>query len=379
MGFVPEIHGVCDKRFTAIRDAFVSNFEQDREIGAAVAVMKDGVLLVDLWAGWKDRAGTQPWERDTVVQVFSTSKILLSICMLILADRGQLDLDAPVSRYWPEFGQGGKDKVTVLEAITHRAGVPGFRPAAAYTDLHDWDATVARIAAMPHWFNGEPVLCYHPTTYGFLLGKILQCIDGRDIATFARAEVSGPIGADFQLAPIDEATFRRAAELNFLPPEPAHEMPGPITAEIMDSIGPGNPMTPEHVRALNPASNCFANARSIAQICSVYAEGGTTAGRRILSEHWAREAGREQASGDDLFIGPIRYGMGLGIDNPDFPTPMPNAFHWGGYGGSWGLMDPDTRVSFGYAQNNLDYGGGNISPRIKDFHQALTEILPGLP
>ena len=373
-----ELQGFCHERFQPIRDALVSNFENRLEIGASVSVIWRGETVVDLWGGSADRARTRPWEQDTIVQVFSISKIMLVLCMMMLVDRDQLDLDAPVARYWPEFGQGNKDRVTVRQALTHQAGVPGFKPPVAFEDLHDWDAITAMIAAMPHWFGGETTLCYHPTTFGYILGEVLRRIDGRDIATFAREEVTTRIGADFQLGPINPADIARVAEPKFLPPGADYQEPGALTTSIMDSIGPGDWMSRERMAALIPASNCYANARSIAQVCSVFAGEGTASGQRLLSPEWAREAGREQVAGEDLVIGPIRYGMGLGIDNPAFPAPGPNAFHWGGYGGSWGVMDPDSQVAFGYAPNNLDFGGGNISPRLLGFHQALTDLLPGL-
>ena len=373
-----ELHGVCHERFLPIREALVSNFENGREIGASVAVIWRGELVVDLWGGSADRARTRPWERDTIVQVFSISKIMLALCMMMLVDRGQLELDAPVARYWPEFGQGNKDRVTVHQALTHQAGVPGFRPPVTFEDLHDWEAITAQIAAMPHWFGGETTLCYHPVTFGFILGEILRRIDGRDIATFAREEVTSRIGADFQLGPINPADVVRVAEPNFLPPGPDHEYPGPFTDSILGSVGLGDWMSPGRLSALIPASNCYANGRSIARVCSVFAGEGAVNGLRLLAPEMALEAGREQVAGDDQFLGPIRYGMGLGIDNPGMRTPTLTCFHWGGYGGSWGMMDPATQVAFGYAQNVLDFGGGTITPRLAGFHQALTDILPGL-
>jgi CubicO group peptidase (beta-lactamase class C family) len=374
-----EIHGVCHERFLPIRDALAANFANNLEIGASVTVIWRDETVVDLWAGWADRARTRPWKENTLVQVFSTSKIMLVLCMMILVDRGQLDLDAPVSRYWPEFGQGNKDRVTVRQALTHQAGVPGFNPPVSFHELHDWPAITAQIAAMPHWFGGVTTLCYHPVTYGFILGEILRRIDGRDIATFAREEVTNRIGADFQLGPLNPADIERVAEPNFMPPGPDYEMPGQFTESILNSAGgSGNWMSRERIAALIPASNCYANGRSIAQVCNVFAADGIVKGFRVLSHALARESGQEQVAGDDLFIGPIRYGMGLGINNPAFPTPTPATSHWGGYGGSWGLMDPDAQVAFGYAPNNLDFGGGNISPRLNGFHQALMHVLPEL-
>lgn len=373
-----EIHGVCDERFLPIRDALAANFANNLEIGASVALIWRGETVVDLWAGWTDRARSRPWEENTLAQVFSTSKIMLVLCMMMLVDRGELDLDAPVARYWPEFGQGDKDRVTVLQALTHQAGVPGFNPPVSFNDLHDWAYITAQIAASPHWFGGETTLCYHPVTYGYILGEILRRIDGRDIATFAREEVTNRIGADFQLGPINPDDIERVAEPNFLPPGPDFEMPTQFTDSILNSVGLGDWMSRERMAALIPASNCYANGRSIAQVCNVFAADGIVKGHRLLSHAWAREAGQEQVAGEDLFIGPIRYGMGLGIDNQAFPTPTPATSHWGGYGGSWGLMDPDAKVAFGYAPNNLDFGGGTISPRLDGFHQALMDILPSL-
>jgi CubicO group peptidase (beta-lactamase class C family) len=373
-----ELHGVCHERFQPIREALAANFENGREIGASVAVIWRGELVVDLWGGSADRAGTRPWEEDTIVQVFSISKIMLALCMMMLVDRGKLDLDAPVARYWPEFGQGNKNRVTVRQALTHQAGVPGFRPPVTFEDLHDWEAMTARIAAMPHWFGGETTLCYHPITYGYLLGEILRRVDGRDIATFAREEVTRRIGADFQLGPINPADIGRLAEPNFLPPAPDYEMPGPFMDTILNSVGLGDWMSPGRLSALIPASNCYANGRSIAGLCNVFASKGVVAGQRILSAEMVHEAGEEQAAGVDRCLGPIRYGMGLGIDNSGMPAPTPTCFHWGGYGGSWGIMDPVTEVAFGYAQNMLDYSGGSITPRLAGFQQALMDILPGL-
>jgi CubicO group peptidase (beta-lactamase class C family) len=137
-------------------------------------------------------------------------------------------------------------------------------------------------------------------------------------------------------------------------------------------------MSPGRLSALIPASNCYANGRSIAGLCNVFASKGVVAGQRILSAEMVHEAGEEQAAGVDRCLGPIRYGMGLGIDNPGMPAPTPTCFHWGGYGGSWGIMDPVTEVAFGYAQNMLDYSGGSITPRLAGFQQALMDILPGL-
>lgn len=371
-----ELHGFCDARFAAIKTAMQANFDEGLDHGASVAVMLRGEPVVELWGGWRDWGRTRPWERDTVVQVFSTSKVLLALCILMLVDRGQVDLDAPVSRYWPAFGQGGKEKVTVREAMTHRAGVPGFRPPVAFEDLHDWEGITARVAATPHWFGGETTICYHPVTWGLIMGTILQRVDGRDIDQFVREEVARRLGADYQLRLTAEADTARVADPVFLPPEPGG-LP-PIGEEILASVGHGPWMTPERFSALIPGSNAYTNGLGIAQVCAVLAGGGAVNGVRYVAEAVAQEACTTQAEGIDAVFGSIRLGLALGLDHAGYPAPTCSCAHWGGYGGSWALFDPVTQVGFGFTPNLLEGGSPRMAPRLVRFRQALAAILPTL-
>ena len=147
-----QIHGVCDQRFQPLKDAFQANFDTGLELGASLALTYQGKTVVDLWAGWADLERTRPWERDTLVRVCSTAKIAAILSLLMLIDRGLVELDAPVARYWPDFAQGGKGGVTIRDALTHQGGVPGFDPPVSRDLLLDWDAAAARLAAEPHWF-----------------------------------------------------------------------------------------------------------------------------------------------------------------------------------------------------------------------------------
>ncbi|MFE0515909.1 serine hydrolase domain-containing protein, partial [Streptomyces sp. NPDC058964] len=195
----PDVHGHCDARFTAVRQAFEENFRDRGELGAAVAVTVDGEPVVDLWGGWADAARTRPWERDTLVNVWSTTKGVTALCAHILADRGLLDLDAPVAAYWPEFAAAGKEKVLVRHLLSHRAGLAGLREPHSLEQLYDWELTTARLAATEPWW--EPGTCsgYHAFTYGHLVGEVVRRVSGLLPGAFLEREVTGPLGADFTI------------------------------------------------------------------------------------------------------------------------------------------------------------------------------------
>ena len=168
---VPEVHGHCDERFAAVRATFEENFRERGELGAAVTVTVDGVTVADLWGGWADAARTRAWERDTLVNVWSTSKGPTALCAHILADRGLLDLDAPVADYWPEFAAAGKEGVLVRHLLSHRAGLAGLREPHTLEQLYDWELTTARLAATEPWWEPGTRSGYHALTYGFLVGE----------------------------------------------------------------------------------------------------------------------------------------------------------------------------------------------------------------
>ena len=374
-----EINGFCEERFLPLEDAFRANFDAGLELGASVALTHRCKMVVDLWGGYADAGKTTPWKEDTITLVYSTTKIMATIAILMVVDRGQLELDAPIARYWPEFAQGGKDKVTVRDALTHQAGVPGFDPPVSFESLHDWEGTVARIAAMPHWFRGERRICYHPAIYGFLLGELVRRVDGRRMAQFFREEIAQKLDADFQIGLFSKDDIPRVAAHQFLKP------PAPLEgfrAKVMDSVAAGDWSCWERMSADIPAASGFGNGRSIAKVCSIIAMGGTVNGTRFLSRRMVDEAAREQAVGECPFMGPIRFGLGLAMHSDFFPAPSPTSIHWGGFGGSWALMDPKAGVSFGYAMNNLRVDVEDdalvMDPRLKRFSDALEKILPTL-
>lgn len=373
-----EIHGFCDLRFAPMRDAFAQNFEDGLDVGASLAITHKGAFVADLWAGHYDPDRTRAWERDTIVNVASTTKIMAIMSLLMLIDRGKVELDAPVARYWPDFAQGGKAHVTVRDAITHQAGVPGLRPQASAQMACDWDAMVARIAAEPHWYGGDRRLTYHVATYGFVLGGLIQHVDGRTPGRFFREEIAEKCGADFTIGFKLELLPRTAIPIV---PEGAFAAAG----ELMNAIDNSNIMTLERAQVENPGSNGTGNGRSIARACAIIAKSGQLDGVRFLSPGIIAEAGREQVYAQCPYLGWLRMGLGFGLDSKEFGAPSASAMHWGGFGGSWAMADPVARVSVGFAPNKwsvppaqstqLEFGG---EPRLNRFMLALRPILKAL-
>jgi CubicO group peptidase (beta-lactamase class C family) len=339
--------------------------------------------VVDVWAGWADSEQTRPWEKDTIVHVASTTKIMVAISALILVDRDLLNLDVPIARYWPEFAQGDKAEVTVRDAFTHQAGVPGFEPRVPFEALYDWEGITARLAAEPHWFGGRRQIVYHMFTYGFVLGELIRRVDGRGPARFFREEIAAKAGADFQIGLTSRADLSRLAGIRppSVPPVPQDAAAGSLLGRLLqgNSPPPIGPRSWESLCAEVPAGNGFGNGRSIARVCAILAMRGELDGVHYMSPATVEEAATEQAYDVCPYLGGVKFGLGFGLDSKEFPAASPSTFGWGGVGGSWGLMDPRTGVSLGYAPNNWDVGtDGVIDLRHKVLGPALRTVLSSL-
>ncbi|MGI8938343.1 MAG: serine hydrolase domain-containing protein [Iamia sp.] len=357
-----EIHGTCRDDLTPVRDAFAGAFDRGEERGAAVVVTLDGEPVVDLWAGLATD-DDRPWGRDTIVNVYSTTKTMTALCVLMLADRGEVDLYAPVATYWPEFAAAGKDAITVAQVMSHTAGLSGFDPAIAPEDLYDWDAICTGLAAQEPWWEPGTQSGYHLITQGYLLGEIVRRVTGRSVGTFFREEVAEPLGADFHIG-LPASEDGRVADL--IPP-PAAGLES--LADIdMDSLAlrsvlscpvdTSETKTREWRAAEIPAAGGTANARGVARIHSALACGGEVDGVRLLSAAGVERVLEEQSHTDDLVLGmKIRYGMGYGLMNESIPlSPSPRSFFWGGYGGSIALVDLDHRMTVSYVMNKMSSG-----------------------
>jgi CubicO group peptidase (beta-lactamase class C family) len=353
------IHGECDDRFGAVREAFRANFVEGRDVGASVAVTLDGELVVDLWGGHADEARTRPWERDTIANVYSTTKTMTNLCALMLADRGQLDFHAPVAKYWPEFAQNGKAAVEVRHLMSHSSGLSGWDAPLTVEDLYDWEKVTSLLAAQAPWWEPGTASGYHSLTQGYLVGEVVRRITGRSLGTFFREEVAEPLGADFHIG-LDDRHFRRVADL--IPPEQTAD----VLAMAGDSI-PARTFSNPPMNALDsrtaawrhaeiPAAGGHGNARSVASIHAAIACGGAVGGTRLLSPAGCDVIFEEQIRGTDLALGiPARFGMGFGLNSPEAPLgPNPRTCYWGGWGGSLVLIDCDAHLTVSYVMNKMN-------------------------
>ncbi|MET7289019.1 serine hydrolase domain-containing protein [Streptomyces sp. NPDC005573] len=361
-----QVHGHCDPRFGAVREAFEENFRRRAELGAAVAVTVDGATVVDLWGGWADPARSRPWERDTLVNVWSTTKGPVALCAHILADRGLLDLDRPVAAYWPEFAAAGKEKVLVRHLLSHRAGLSGLREPHSLEDLYDWELTTARLAATEPWWEPGTRSGYHALTYGFLVGEVVRRVSGLRPGAFLEREVTGPLGADFTIG-LPESEYGRAAELIQTRPADDGEQaarfaeltPTVIATLTNPLVGAAQANTPAWRAAELPAANGHGTARAVAALYGVLAGRGSYGGRRILSAGAVEVAREGQGACRDLVLGAgfqrdTEFGLGLWLSGPGGSYgPNPRAFGHDGLGGSCGLADPEAGVSLGYVMNRL--------------------------
>ena len=349
-----EIHGTVAPGFESVRDAFAANFADGLETGASFAASRDGEPVVDLWAGDADRSG-RPWERDTIANVFSTTKAMVALAGAMLYDRGQLDYDAPVAKYWPEFGQAGKERIPVSYLFSHQAGLAGIdRP---LPDFYDWDAVTEALAEQTPWWEPGTANGYHAITYGHLAGEVVRRISGKSVGAFMREEIAGPLGADFLIGfgPEQDA---RVAEM--IPPEASTGADLPA-GSLLPRVLSNPPFSPEDAnsrawRATEiPAANGHGNARALARIMSVLACDGEVDGVRLLGPAAIDRATSEQCYRPDLcLMTPMRWGLGFMLTSKDMPIgPNSRAFGHGGAGGSLGVADRDARLGWSYVMNRM--------------------------
>ena len=379
-----EIHGRCDERFETVRDALARNLDSGEELGASFVLDIDGDIVIDMWGGFRDQDRMVPWTQDTITNVWSTTKTVTSLAALMLVDRGELDVDAPVARYWPEFGANGKQDVLVRHVMSHSSGVPALDQPAVTEDLYDWEEATSRFAAQAPWWEPGTASGYHALNYGHLVGEIVRRISGKTLKQFVAEEIAGPLGADFQIGAA-ESDWGRIADVVPPPPLPFDvEALGPDSLTVKTLTGPlvmaETANTPGWRGADIGAANGHGNARSVARVMSVVARGGEVDGVRLLSEETIDLIFREQQNGIDLVLGvPLRLGIGYGLPQRDSMPWIPDdkICFWGGWGGSAIVMDVGRRMTISYMMNKM--GAGIIgSERSTEYGQALYEAVAKL-
>jgi CubicO group peptidase (beta-lactamase class C family) len=354
-----DIHGTWDQRFDGVVATLDTSLDAGTDVGASVAVFLEGEPVVDVWGGYVDEARSAPWDRDTLTNVWSTTKTMTFLCALMLADRGELDFYAPVAKYWPEFAAGGKEGVEVRHLMSHTAGLAGWTEHLEPEQLADWERCTSMLAAQEPWWVPGTASGYHAVTQGYLIGEVVRRITGATIGTWFASEVAAPLGADFFIG-LPEAEDPRVSLV--IPPPPIDlDTLQPTEFAIRALTNPPLDATfPRHAwwrRAEIPAANGHGNARSVATVQSVIAGGGEARGVRLLSTEGCNPIFDEQSNGMDLILSgmPYRFGMGYGLSTEMMPIG-PRACFWGGYGGSLVVMDLDTRLTVCYVMNRMEAG-----------------------
>lgn len=359
MSAAAPVEGFCEPRFEGVREAFAANFAAGSETGAAIAVTIGGEPVLDLWGGWTDAEHRRPWREDTIVCCYSVGKAVCAILAWRLHERGELDVDAPAARYWPEFGQAGKGEIPVRWLLTHQAGLPAVRrPLPAGSQL-DWDVMTEALAAQEPWWEPGRAHGYHSNTQGFLLGEVIRRVSGKRIGAFLRDELREPAGIDFHFGTGPEEDGRTADMLPVTAPPDAARNPVNALQLLanrnppMPQAGPGSQNSREYRAAEFPSTNGHGSARALARLYGALATTGEAGGHRILEPATIREATGERAYGVDEVLGrPTRFASGFQLAMRERPLgPNLETFgHFGG-GGSLGFADAEAGLGFGYVMN----------------------------
>jgi len=384
-----DVHGSCEARFDPVRRAFARNFEELGDVGAAVAVHVDGRPVVDLWAGLADVETQRPWEQDTLALVFSTTKGWTAVCALLLWERGDLDIDAPVADVWPEFAVAGKERVTSRQLLSHQGGLPAFDDPISVADCHDVDLVASRLASQaPRWEPGT-AHGYHAITYGWLVGEVVRRVTGRTVGRFFAEEVAAPLGLDTFIG-LPPAHHGRVATLlpmalDKLPPGfQLDEQTQALVATILDQssltfqvftnppvLAGVDDFNSTEMRAAEwPAANGVTSARSLSKLY------GELACDRLLSTATLDAAETAQVDGPDrVLVLRTRFGLGFALPSDIVGyAPTGTGFGHDGAGGSVGFADRRARVGFGYVMNQMSPSLGTDG-RVRNLTNALYTAL----
>ena len=365
--------------FEGVREAFEANLAQGLEVGAAFAAYHRGRPVVDVWGGVAERETGRPWEEDTIVLVFSTTKGVTAICASLLEQDGMLDTDAPVVRYWPEFGKNGKEDIPVSYLLSHQAGLAWVDGEMTAEEALSWEPVIEALQNQhPHWHPGTQH-GYHATTYGWLVGEVIRRAAGRTVGTYLREEIAGPLGLDLWIG-LPEAEERRVSPVISMLPEGvsvdslANPGDDPVLAMIAQFLGPGTMLgkalyapggaladqdiwNSRAMRATElPSANGVSDARSLARLYGACVS--DVDGIRLLEPAQLARATAERTEGpNQVLLGlDIQFGLGFMVRSSIIPLGGPASFGHFGAGGSVGWADPDAEMAFGYVMNRMDLG-----------------------
>lgn len=350
----PQIGGFCPPQLDPVREAFAANFEAGQELGARYALAIDGEIVLDLWAGYADRAQTRAFDDTTLTPVFSTTKAVAALMVARLVGQHRLAYGQRMTDVWPEFGQAGKETVTVEQALSHQAGLCGFAEPMDPALWLDWGVICAKLETMaPLWPPGS-ASGYHPVTFGYLAGEVFRRVDGRTLGVALAQDVAGPLGLDIWIG-LPEAEDHRIAEVRRPPAMPdLGEITEPRRLAFLTKwASPEGRGSPEWRRAEIPSANGFATAAALARLMAAMACDGSVDGRQVLAPGTAAQAARERIVGPDLVL-PRTMSWGAGFmrsAGSGLYGPGAQTIGHSGWGGSCAFADPERRLSGAYVMN----------------------------
>jgi CubicO group peptidase (beta-lactamase class C family) len=358
-----EITGIVDARFENLGSTFNDLFAANKEVGASIAVTYKGELVVDAWGGFSDVQKTKPWREDTITNVFSSGKTVIALSALLLVDRGQLDVDQPVAKYWPEFAQNGKSETLVRHLMSHSSGLMGWNEPFAFKDLFDWEKATSTLAAQAPWFEPGTRSGYHMVSYGYLVGEVVRRITGLKPNAFMQAEYPELVNGNFYFGLPDSEIERYSP---FVAPE--MKLPGWLGAVAKTSLGrkalglqfktvmsprnDGVVSDPSRMRSEIP-NQAIGNARGLAQIQSIIVNHGEVDGKKYLSDATVEKVFRVQSDGRDVFFRkPVKWGIGYALSRPGSVEDVGGRVaYWQGFGGSRIICAVDKNCTFSYVMN----------------------------
>ncbi len=360
------IHGWTHQQFAGVRAAFEANFAETDEVGAAVAVYRHGEPVVDLWGGWYAPDRKREWDRNTLVNVFSSTKGLVAFCANRLVEEGRLDLDAPVAQYWPEFAAAGKEGIPVRMLLNHQAGMAAVRRPLVLEDYFNWETITTALAEQEPWWTPGEKHGYHAMTFGWLVGEVIRRVDGRTVGQYFREEFAAPLGLDAHIGTGAEFDARISPVIEPLAdfatvPSAAFGESGSVgfaaiyNPPLFNPGGSAVAARRDWKAAEIPAANGHATARSLARIYGGAANGGELDGIRLIGAEALTRGISEESNGDDAVLQiPTRFGLGWSLLGEATPFGAERrTFGHGGAGGSLGLDDLDGGIGFGYVMNRM--------------------------
>ena len=374
-----EISGQCEARFNAVKDLMAQSIAAGDDIGASFAVSLDGEMVVDLWGGTLDAEGTQAWQQDTIVNVYSTTKPMSFLCALVLASRGLLDFDENVALYWPEFAENGKEEVKVWHVMNHAAGLSGMDVMVTPEEMYDWDKMTSLLAAQAPWWEPGSAVGYHAITQGYLIGEIIRRISGKTLGQFFRDEIATPLAADFHIG-VPESEFPRIGNLTPLGDGEAEAIVDSASIAARTFRSPFSPAryswTDDFRRAELPALNGHGNARSVVRTHTPLACGGSAFGVDLVAPQVAKAVMTPRISGHDMVLQiPVQFGLGYGIVSDKVPlAPNKNTCFWGGWGGSLVVVDQDARLCGSFVMNKMGQGTTGDMRAISLLHKVFAAL-----